>query len=215
MSAAQRVRKRIGIALMLGTVLSVVGYGTAVAANVASGPLSDPENPNPSPSPGSAYTLTVHRSGNGHGSVTSTPSGIACGADCVADYGVGAHVTLTAHPAAGSHFGGWSGACSGEATCTVGMSASRSVTATFSKDMEKLTVDHKGHGSVKADRPGIHCGADCGQSYAHGVKIHVSAHEAAGWHFAGWKGACSGKKKCGITMNRDRHVVAKFAKNAR
>jgi endoglucanase len=40
-------------------------------------------------------------------------------------------VTLTASAASGSTFAGWSGACTGTGTCTVSMSAARSVTATF------------------------------------------------------------------------------------
>ena len=38
---------------------------------------------------------------------------------------------MTASPAAGSTFAGWSGACSGTGTCAVSMTAARSVTATF------------------------------------------------------------------------------------
>jgi hypothetical protein len=46
----------------------------------------------------------------------------------------GTVVTLTANPVTGARFIGWGGACSGTAlTCTVAMSAARSVTATFKK----------------------------------------------------------------------------------
>ena len=77
-------------------------------------------------------TLTVTKAGTGTGLVTSSPAGISCGTDCTEDYASGTSVSLTAAPAGGSVFGGWSGACAGTATCTVAMSESRSVTATFS-----------------------------------------------------------------------------------
>ncbi len=56
-------------------------------------------------------TLTVVRTGAGTGTVISLPAGIACGTDCSETYAVGAGVTLSAMPAAGSRFVQWSGAC--------------------------------------------------------------------------------------------------------
>ena len=77
-------------------------------------------------------TLTVTKAGAGTGTVTSKPAGISCGATCSAAFTPGATVVLTAAAQANSTFTGWSGACSGSATtCTVSMSASLSVTATF------------------------------------------------------------------------------------
>ena len=59
-------------------------------------------------------TLTVLRAGSGSGTVTSSPRGIDCHSACSASFGEGTVVTLTATPAAGSTFTGWSGAgCSG------------------------------------------------------------------------------------------------------
>ena len=69
---------------------------------------------------------------SGLGAVTSNPSGIACGAICSTSYPSGAAVTLSATPATGYSFSGWSGACSGtNPACTVTLSAARAVTATF------------------------------------------------------------------------------------
>jgi secreted trypsin-like serine protease len=76
--------------------------------------------------------LSVSRTGTGTGTVTSTPSGISCGSSCSANFSSGTLVTLTATPAFGSSFAGWSGACSGStSTCNVSMSAARNVTASF------------------------------------------------------------------------------------
>jgi uncharacterized repeat protein (TIGR02543 family) len=71
----------------------------------------------------------------GSGTVTSSPAGINCGATCAADFAYLTTVTLTAAPAAGWTFTGWSGACTGIVTCTVTMSQARSVTATFTSDV--------------------------------------------------------------------------------
>jgi hypothetical protein len=76
------------------------------------------------------YTLTV--SAFGSGTVTSTPSGINCGATCSANFSSGTQVTLNATPAAGWTFAGWSGACSGT-SCIVTMNSAVSVTATFTQ----------------------------------------------------------------------------------
>ncbi|MBN1889707.1 MAG: hypothetical protein JW850_17050, partial [Thermoflexales bacterium] len=78
------------------------------------------------------YLLSVSKDGTGSGSVTSTPAGIACGADCSETYAYGRAVTLTATADTGSTFTGWTGAgCSGVGDCTVTIDAARSVTAIF------------------------------------------------------------------------------------
>jgi hypothetical protein len=76
-------------------------------------------------------TLSVSNGGSGVGTVTSSPAGIDCGSACSVAFTYGATVTLTATPAAGSSFTGWSGACTGTGTCTVTMDRAQSVTATF------------------------------------------------------------------------------------
>ena len=77
------------------------------------------------------YSLTVTKSGTG--TVSSLPAGISCGSGCSASYASGTSVTLTAAAGTGYEFTGWGGACSGTAaTCTVSMTAAKSVTAAFS-----------------------------------------------------------------------------------
>ena len=73
-----------------------------------------------------SYLLSVNKTGSGSGTVTSDTDGIDCGATCSVDFDFNTVVTLTANPAAGSTFTGWSGSgCSGIGTCVVTMSASR------------------------------------------------------------------------------------------
>ena len=77
------------------------------------------------------YGLSVSKTGNGTGTVTSSPNGILCSPLCRARFPVGTAVTLTPTPAAGSVFAGWGGACSGSGACQITMNAPKSVSASF------------------------------------------------------------------------------------
>ena len=158
------------------------------------------------------HTLTVAKAGNGSGSVAGAPSGISCGATCAADYVQGTQVTLTATPAAGSTFTGWSGACSGTGTCQVTMTEATNVTATFAVVTHNLSVTRAGtgSGSVASSPAGITCGATCSAAYAHGTVVTLTATPAAGSTFTGWSGACSGTGTCQVTMTEARNVTATF-----
>jgi hypothetical protein len=75
-------------------------------------------------------TLSVTPTGNG--TVRSLPVGIDCGSSCSAGFGEGASVVLSATPAAGQRFAGWSGACTGaDAICALTLSQDLSVGAAF------------------------------------------------------------------------------------
>jgi hypothetical protein len=79
-----------------------------------------------------AYTLNVSKTGVGTGTIASAPVGIDCGASCSFDFEENTQVTLTATPAVGSQFAGWSGGgCSGTGTCTVTLTAQTAVSAEF------------------------------------------------------------------------------------
>jgi hypothetical protein len=85
-------------------------------------------------------TLTVSKSGNGSGTVSSIPAGIDCGSTCSYDFDYGTSVTLSAAAASDSTFTGWSGACSGTGTCTLTMDAAKSVTASFALQATTTTT---------------------------------------------------------------------------
>jgi len=82
------------------------------------------------------FSLAVSTAGTGSGAVASSPSGIDCGATCSASFDSASLVTLTATPAAGSVFAGWSGACAGTGACQVTMDAAKSATAAFTLDAD-------------------------------------------------------------------------------
>jgi hypothetical protein len=96
------------------------------------------------------YALMIAMNGSGTGTVTG--SGISCGSVCTNNYAPGTVVTLTAAPASGSTFAGWSGACTGTGNCTVTMNASASVTATFNSTTATydVTATATGKGTITA-----------------------------------------------------------------
>lgn len=99
--------------------------------------------------PADVSTLTVALSGIGTGTVTSQPAGIDCGTTdgdaCSAEFDAGTEVTLTAAPAAGMAFLGWSDACAGTASCSVTVDAATTVGAGFDNpDMAVQAVGAEG-----------------------------------------------------------------------
>jgi len=168
------------------------------------------------PPPPSTFALTVTTAGTGTGTVTSAPAGITCPGTCTANFASGASVTLTAAPAAGSTFGGWSGACSGTTpTCTVTVSAAATATASFSQVAATfaLTVATAGSGTgtVTSSPAGITCPGTCTNNYASGTAVTLTATPANGSTFAGWSGACTNATgTCAVTLSAAQSVTATF-----
>jgi hypothetical protein len=159
-------------------------------------------------------TLSVSRTGNGSGAVTSSPDGIDCPTDCEQVYDPGTPVTLTASPnVATSSFGGWAGGgCGVDPVCVVTMDAAKSVAATFTLVPHSLTVSKAGSGAgtVFSSPGGISCGADCAQDYSHGRIVVLTPAAEAGSVFTGWSGACSGVGLCVVTVDAAKSVTATF-----
>lgn len=76
-----------------------------------------------------SVTLTVQINPQNGGTVTG--QGINCGTDCTEGYAAGTQVALTATPATGFQFTGWSNGCTGMAACTVLMDSRKTVIANF------------------------------------------------------------------------------------
>ena len=159
------------------------------------------------------FHLTVTKAGNGAGTVASSPTGVDCGTACTTTFNSGTPVTLTATPATGSTFAGWSG----DGDCSDGaltMAANRSCRATFTLLTFPLTVTKTGPGSVTADVAGIDCGATCAADYDYNTLVTLTATPTSGARFLGWSGeGCSGTGTCAVTVTEPRAVTAPFAWN--
>jgi len=201
----------VHIAVPGGTVNGTLGHFTLTAND---GTTNSSDVTTVTVATSASYNLTVSSSGTGAGTISSTPAGITCGADCTESYVSGTSVSLAATPNAGSAFAGWSGACSGIGTCDVTMDTTRNVIATFTTAPASfdLTVSHNGtgSGSIASIPAGITCGVDCSETYATGTSVSLTPTPAAGSTFAGWSGACSGTGTCDVTMDAAKSVVATF-----
>jgi hypothetical protein len=77
-------------------------------------------------------TISVEFAGAGSGTVTSAPAGINCSSNCSAQFDLGTQLELTATGTGGANFTGWTGACTGMATCTIDVDSAATAIATFS-----------------------------------------------------------------------------------
>jgi uncharacterized repeat protein (TIGR02543 family) len=157
------------------------------------------------------YQLSVAKAGSGSGTVSG--NGIDCGVICNVILDSGAAVSLTATPASGSVFTGWTGDCTGTGTCNTTMGVDRSVTATFALAAQQytLTVAKTGSGTVTSSPKGINCGKQCAKSFTVGSSVTLTAKPAKKHLFLGWSGACSGTSlTCTVPITGNQVVNANF-----
>jgi putative Ig domain-containing protein/List-Bact-rpt repeat protein len=171
------------------------------------------------------FTLQIQKAGTGSGTVTSNPSGINCGSTCSKSFSSGTTVTLTATPASGSVFAGWSGGgTSGTGTATVTLTANTTVTATFNTSgggggggtftvSVTKSLSGSGNGTVTSTPSGISCGSTCTASFPAGTSVTLFASPTAG-EFTGWTaGPCAGSanQSCTFTLDANTTATAAFA----
>ena len=118
----------------------------------------------------------------------------------------GNEVTVTAAPADGYGFSGWSGACSGTDACVVIMDGDKNVTANFFTRFKLTTMAEPSSGGTVSPEGTT--------SYNAGSEVTVTATPTSGYTFSGWSGDCSGSSSCVITMDGDKSVTAKFTSTA-
>jgi uncharacterized protein (TIGR02145 family)/uncharacterized repeat protein (TIGR02543 family) len=127
-------------------------------------------------SPDNAYTLTTNASPQDGGTVSRNPD--------KASYKFGEPVTVTANPANGHIFAGWSGAATGTANpVVVTMDGNKALTAGFGlPGATRFTVYFNGNGTTGGSAP-TPVSADSGSS----IKLpEQSAMERTGYSFGGW-----------------------------
>jgi len=159
------------------------------------------------------FTVTVNKEGDGSGTVTSSPTGIDCGATCANQFQEGTQVSLNAAAAPGSVFAGWSGSCSGTAACSITNNAT--VTARFnvalSTDQLTVSLAGNGTGTVTSNPSGISCPGTCAADFATGTTVTLTVTPTNGSTFTGWSGAgCTGTGPCVVAIVGDQTVTATF-----
>ncbi len=166
---------------------------------------------------GNLVTLTVDRTGAG--AVTSSPSGLSCGAGCSAQFPIGAQVTLTAVADAGNTFSQWSGACSGASpSCTITLGADTTVGASFAPAMVRVSTTLVGNGvGTVIGSPaaiGINCPTACTALVPYDTALTLTATPSGSSLFVGWSGgACTGVGPCTFNVTTDVTINAAFAQN--
>ena len=89
--------------------LTITDGGTGDADGIVNGQITDPGGLAAASVELILHKLVVEKTGAGSGTVTSDPPGIACGANCTADFPLGTAVILMVTPNEGYLFTGWSG----------------------------------------------------------------------------------------------------------
>ena len=156
----------------------------------------------PDPPPAVEREVAVTLAGDGAGNVTSSPPGIdVVGGTPAATFVSGTVVTLTATPAEGSTFEGFTFAdpereCeegNDDNTCVITVDESVAVTATFelddpvTVDPVDLTVVTVGDGSVTSDPAGIDTGAaQDSAEFERNTVVTLTATPEAGAEFVSW-----------------------------
>jgi hypothetical protein len=198
--------------------------GTAVGAqtmDVAAGSLTATLSATALP------TLTITMTGRGTGTLSSQPAGVSCvlmggstSGTCSFVPLFNEVVTLTAAGASNSNFDGFSGVCAGKNPCSVTMSQSQSIGASFSRVRRTLTIARgSGNGTVASSPAGINCTVvngvpapnGCAAQFEDGTPVTLNELPSAGFKFTSWGDPCSESSACIVSMTQDRAASASFS----
>jgi hypothetical protein len=74
-----------------------------------------------------------------------------------------------------------------------------------------LVLALEGAGRVQSNIPGVNCRGPCVSRWDQGTFVSLRAVAAPGARFVGWTGACTGTRRCDLTLKRSANVRAHFA----
>jgi hypothetical protein len=175
------------------------GVVLAAAFWACGGSSSNPGNGNGGGGGAATLTVTV----TGQGTVTSADGSVNCTASCAVPTTTGAAVHLTAAPAAGMQFTGWSGACSGTGTCDLTIAGDTQVSAVFAAGntvLIQVQLTGGGTGTVTSTPAGINCPGTCAMAVPAGTLVQMNATAGANSTFNGWGDGCHGTT-CAVTAS--------------
>jgi hypothetical protein len=143
-----------------------------------------------------SYALTTTASASAGGSIERSPN--------ASSYALGTLVTLTAIPATGYTFTGWSGNLRGTANpAIVTMDANKTIAALFAINTYSISVKVSGFGSIaKSPDQDI---------FTYGTSVQLIATPAAGWKFTGWiEDLTTVTNPVTLIVSRTHSIVAQF-----
>ena len=165
----------------------------AIVLSCSSDETSTPVTPPPAPIV--KYTITLSA---GEGGTVSTTGG---------EYESGQTVSVTATPQGEYVFKNWSDGNT-NATRTITISSSTTLTANFEKKKYPLTVNIEGEGEVLEEI--VNSGRTT--DYDSGTTIKLTAVPAEGWEFVGWTGAIeSAELEIQILVSEAKTISATFS----
>lgn len=200
-TSGSAVAQKVGATVVSASFLGIAA--NAVQITVADAP------------PGKTY-LSIDTTGSGSGVVNfpANPT-LNCESTCSHLFDLGAVVQLTAVPAYDSEFAGWSGECSGNASCTVTLDKAKLVTAAFEKKQITVAAHSAGdgRGDIVSNPAGLSCGATCEASFDMNSVVTLTTQPDANSEFSAWSGPCYGQGPvCSLTLDAAKNVAAHFVR---
>jgi len=157
--------------------------------------------------------VSLSLSVQGKGVISIAP-GVQCPPACSYDTRQGAGLVLSAAPAEGFGFSGWTGACGGTGDCDLSMEQDSSVTAIFEEQevpsVQLTILISRGEGSVQISPIEATCPPTCSLEVAQNQELNLTAIPAEGFYFNEWFGSCGGTGACTLPMAQDTNVDATF-----